>query len=78
MKVNSIEDVERFLSIQEQALGSNNPEVAITLQRLAALYLDNGDLLKAESIYERALSILELQPPLIVPALLLFDRSCTR
>ncbi len=60
MKVNSIEDVERFLSIQEQALGSNNPEVAITLQRLAALYLDNGDLLKAESIYERALSILEV------------------
>ncbi|MBA3855470.1 MAG: hypothetical protein C0507_01055 [Cyanobacteria bacterium PR.3.49] len=60
MKVNSIEDVERFLTIQEQALGSNNPEVAITLQRLAALYLENGDLLKAESIYERALSILEV------------------
>jgi tetratricopeptide (TPR) repeat protein len=60
MKVNSIEDVERFLSIQEQALGSNNPEVAITLQRLASLYLDNGDLLKAESIYERALGILEV------------------
>lgn len=60
MKVNSIEDVERFLAIQEQALGSNNPEVAITLQRLAALYLESGDLLKAESIYERALSILEV------------------
>jgi len=60
MKVNSIEDVERFLAIQEQALGSNSPEVAITLQRLAALYLESGALLTAESIYERALSILEV------------------
>lgn len=60
MKVNSIEDVERFLTIQEQALGPNNPEVAITLQRLAGLYLESGDLLKAESIYERALNILEV------------------
>lgn len=60
MKLNSIEDVERFLTIQEQALGSNSPEVAITLQRLGALYLDGGDLIKAESIYERALSILEV------------------
>lgn len=60
MKVNSIEDVERFLTIQEQALGPNSPEVAITLQRLAALYLDQDDLQKAEAIYERALSILEV------------------
>lgn len=59
MKVKSIEDVERFLSIQEQALGANNPEVAITVTRLGLLHFDENNLDKAQQLFERALEILE-------------------
>lgn len=59
MKVKSIEDVERFLSIQEQALGITNPEVAITVTRLGLLHFDENNLEKAQELFERALEILE-------------------
>src|ERR1700731_2206802 len=57
MKCNTIPDLEKFLAIQEQALGMTTPEVATTLTQLAELYFANGDLEKAESLYQRSYEI---------------------
>jgi tetratricopeptide (TPR) repeat protein len=59
MKCDTIPDLERFLSIQEQALGANSPEVASTVSKLATLYLDKGFFNDAETLYRRALAIQE-------------------
>lgn len=59
MKCETIPELKRFLTIQEQALGAASPEVATTVSKLADLYLDRGMLDDAEALYRRALSIRE-------------------
>ncbi len=59
MKCDTIPELERFLTIQEQALGNGSAEVASTVSRLADLYLDRGRLDDAEALYRRAISIRE-------------------
>ena len=59
MKCETISELLRFLSIQEQALGRQSPEVASTAQKLADLYMDKGMLDDAEKLYQRALEIRE-------------------
>jgi len=59
MKCETIPELKRFLTIQEQALGTASPEVATTVSKLADLYLDRGMLDDAEALYRRALSIRE-------------------
>lgn len=59
MKCETIPELEKFLTIQEQALGQNSPEVAETVSKLAALYFNKGMLENAEALYRRALTIME-------------------
>jgi len=59
MKCETIPELERFLTIQEQALGQNSPEVAATVSKLADLYFHKGMLEDAEALYRRALEIME-------------------
>lgn len=59
MKCETIPELEKFLAIQEQALGPDNPEVAITLSKLADLYFAARRFDKAESLYQRCLDIRE-------------------
>ncbi|MGE3553516.1 MAG: tetratricopeptide repeat protein [Candidatus Obscuribacterales bacterium] len=49
----------RFLSIQEQALGDDSPEVAVTVSRIADMHMEGGNLDDAEKLYKRALEIRE-------------------
>ena len=48
-----------MLAIREKALGPDHPDVAISLNNLAALYDTQGDYAKAEPLYERSLAVLE-------------------
>ena len=50
---------ERALAIREKALGPEHPDVAMSLNNLAALYRNQGAYAKAEPLYERALAIRE-------------------
>jgi CHAT domain-containing protein/tetratricopeptide (TPR) repeat protein len=50
---------ERALAIYEKALGSDHPQLAVTLDTLAGLYVAKGDYEKAESFYLRALAVFE-------------------
>jgi tetratricopeptide (TPR) repeat protein len=59
MKCDNIADLEKFLSIQEQALGTQSAEVATTTAKLGDLYLNAGQLDQAEGFYQRALKIRE-------------------
>lgn len=59
MKAETIPELLKFLSIQEQALGNQSPEVAYTVSKLADLYMDKGMLDDAEKLYQRALEIRE-------------------
>jgi len=59
MKCDTIPELEKFLTIQEQALGQNSPEVAATVARLAGLYFSKGMLEESEALYRRALTIRE-------------------
>lgn len=59
MKCETIPELEKFLTIQEQALGQNCPEVAATVSKLADLYFNKGMLEDAEALYRRALQIME-------------------
>ncbi|MGH9550509.1 MAG: tetratricopeptide repeat protein, partial [Terriglobales bacterium] len=59
MKCKTIADLERFLEIQEQALGQKAPEIATTLSKLAELHIKQGTLEKAEQILTRAYEIRE-------------------
>ncbi|WNM64202.1 tetratricopeptide repeat protein [Candidatus Nitrospira neomarina] len=45
--------------MREQTWGSTHPEVATSLNNLGALYVNQGDYAKAESILMRALAIRE-------------------
>lgn len=57
MKCKTIPDLERFLLVQEQALGPSAPEVASTLSKLAELHYIAGSLEKAEALFQRAYDI---------------------
>jgi tetratricopeptide (TPR) repeat protein len=57
MKCETIPDLEKFLAIQEQALGPRTPEVATTLSKLAELYCADSNWEKAESLFQRAVDI---------------------
>ncbi|HEY9679743.1 MAG TPA: tetratricopeptide repeat-containing protein [Drouetiella sp.] len=59
MKCDTIPDLERFLTIQEQALGATSSEVALTAGKLANLYLSDNRLDDAERLLRRALTIQE-------------------
>jgi len=50
---------ERALELREKALGPEHPDVARSLNNLAALYWKKGDYAKAEPLYQRALAIRE-------------------
>ncbi len=57
MKCDTIPDLEKFLQIQEQALGAEAAEVATTASKLADLYLKAGQQEMAKELYIRALAI---------------------
>jgi Tetratricopeptide repeat len=57
MKCDTIPDLEKFLKIQEQALGESSAEVATTASKLAELYVGADRLDEAERLLKRALSI---------------------
>src|SRR5271166_1295896 len=57
MKCDTIPDLEKFLKIQEQALGQEAAEVATTASKLADLYMKAGKQEQAEKLYRRALEI---------------------
>jgi tetratricopeptide (TPR) repeat protein len=57
MNCDTIEELERYWQIQEQALGKFSPEVAITIAKLANLCLSNGDFDRAQFLHQRALDI---------------------
>ncbi|MCA9804787.1 MAG: tetratricopeptide repeat protein [Cyanobacteria bacterium HKST-UBA02] len=59
MKCKTISELMRFLSIQEQALGDDSPEVAVTVSRIADMHMEGGNLDDAEKLYRRALEIRE-------------------
>ena len=63
MNCNTIPELKEFLLLQEQALGSQSPEVATTVSKLADMYLDKGLLDDAEALYRRALTIREKAIP---------------
>ncbi|MBW2368638.1 MAG: tetratricopeptide repeat protein, partial [Deltaproteobacteria bacterium] len=46
-------------SIYEKALGPDHPDVAMILNNLASLYVNQGRYTQAELLYKRALSIYE-------------------
>lgn len=54
---------ERALTLREQALSADHPEIPLSLQRLATLYRDRGEAAKAEPLYRRALTLAEAVPP---------------
>jgi tetratricopeptide (TPR) repeat protein len=47
------------LAVREQALGPSHPDVANSLNNLAALYKDQGAYAQAEPLYTRAVAIIE-------------------
>ncbi len=47
------------MAIDEKALGPNHPDVATSLNNLAALYATQGQYAQAEPLYKRALAIQE-------------------
>ncbi len=51
--------IERSLEMREQALGTEHPDVAQSLNRLATIYSGKGDDAKAEPLHQRALVIWE-------------------
>lgn len=51
--------LERALTIREAALGGKHPEVALSLELLASLYLREGRYVLARPLYDRALAIRE-------------------
>ena len=51
--------IERALAIREKALGPEHPDTATSLNNLAVLHQDQGDLAGARPLYERALAIRE-------------------
>jgi len=50
---------QRILAIREKALGTDHPDVAISLNNLAELYRAQGIYQAAEPLYKRSLAILE-------------------
>lgn len=50
---------QRVLALRENILGPNHPEVATSLNNLAELYRQQGDLSKTIPLYQRALTIYE-------------------
>jgi CHAT domain-containing protein/Tfp pilus assembly protein PilF len=54
---------ERVLSLREEALGPQHPDVAVALDRLATLLRDRQEFARAEPLYLRALTIAEAQAP---------------
>ncbi|MFI5013205.1 MAG: tetratricopeptide repeat protein [Hyphomicrobiales bacterium] len=50
---------ERSLAIREKALGADHPDTAVSLNNLAVLLQDQGDMAGARPLYERALAIRE-------------------
>lgn len=57
MKCDTIPDLEKFLKIQEQALGESSAEVATTASKLAQLYAGAERFDEAERLLKRALDI---------------------
>lgn len=57
MKCDTIQELERYLQLQEQAMGKGSPELAITLSKLANLYTAIGNYPQAEMLHNRALEI---------------------
>src|SRR5438445_648492 len=49
----------RALAIREKTLGPNHPDVAVSLNNLAALYRTQGQYAQAEPLYKRSLAIFE-------------------
>jgi tetratricopeptide (TPR) repeat protein len=68
---------QRALSIREKALGANHPNVANSLNNLAALYRAQGLHAKAEPLHQRALSILKCEGRTSVPECTEYQRKST-
>jgi len=65
----------RALPITETALGPNHPTVATTLNNLAGVLQDQGDLAGARALFERALAIARLRPSSSAESLALYRLS---
>lgn len=50
---------EEALKVAEETFGADHPDVAQSLNNLAALYQDQGKYAQAEPLYKRALAIME-------------------
>ena len=55
--------LEKALAIHEKSLGPEHPDVAQSLNNLAALYNSQGQYAQAEPLYQRALNILQKSLP---------------
>ncbi|HKQ79015.1 MAG TPA: tetratricopeptide repeat protein, partial [Blastocatellia bacterium] len=55
----AIISAERLLTVRENALGPEHPDVALSLYNLANLYSDQDDNAKAKPLFQRALAIFE-------------------
>ncbi len=62
-------NLQRALQIKKEILGANHPDVATSINNLAALRQDAGDPAGAEKLYLEALAIREAQSPADRPAL---------
>ena len=51
--------MQRALTIREKVLGPEHPDTALSLNNLAFLYRDQGRLVEAASLLQRALAISE-------------------
>jgi tetratricopeptide (TPR) repeat protein len=55
----AVKVAEAALAVAEKNVGPNHPDVATSLNNLAALYRTQGDYAKAEPLYKRSLAIRE-------------------
>jgi tetratricopeptide (TPR) repeat protein len=51
--------LKRAINVREKAVGANNPELVVTLNRLATVYQNEGKYTEAETLIERGLTIRE-------------------
>jgi len=51
--------IDRAVSIKEKALGPDHPEVAVSLNHSAVLYMNAGESARAKSLFERVIAIRE-------------------
>ena len=62
--------MKRALAIEERSLGTGHPHVAVTLNQLSLIYIDQGKYGSAELLLERAVALASHSPALVGEAAL--------